>query len=230
MPILTPEQLASVRTLLMDGVDATGGIIIFPEGTRYTPAKRERILNKLEELGQTDVLEWARGYRHVLPPRTAGPLALFDRAVQADADIVFCAHTGLERSSSFKDTFNGSLVGATVLGSFRIDPVPEGEDGAGELGDLLPDPHAADPAEEAGEAVRRSSVLAALRALPELERRILELRFGFDGEQQSLDAIAREIGMSRERVRHLEQQALAQLAGELEGVIRATGDELASAA
>jgi 1-acyl-sn-glycerol-3-phosphate acyltransferase len=99
---------------LMDGVRNDGGVIIFPEGTRYTPSKRERILRKLAELDQEDVLEWAQRYRHVLPPRTAGPLALFRRAEETNADIVFCAHTGLEKSSSFTDSFNGSLVGTDV--------------------------------------------------------------------------------------------------------------------
>jgi RNA polymerase primary sigma factor len=105
-----------------------------------------------------------------------------------------------------------------------------GDDGDGELGDLFADPGAADPAEEAGDAVRRSSVRVALRALPENERRVLELRFGFEGEQQTLDAIAQELGLSRERIRQLEQAGLARLTGELEGVVSATADELSSSA
>ena len=105
-----------------------------------------------------------------------------------------------------------------------------GDDGDGELGDLLADPDALDPAEEAGEALRQRSVRSALQTLPARERRLLELRFGFEGEQQSLDAIARELGVSRERVRQLERQALAQIADELDGVIAATDDELAGAA
>jgi RNA polymerase primary sigma factor len=105
-----------------------------------------------------------------------------------------------------------------------------GNDGDGELGDLFADPAASDPAEEAGEILRREAVRTALRALPELERRVLELRFGFDGEQQSLEAIERELGISRERVRKLEREAFAQLAAELKGVVDATADELASAA
>jgi RNA polymerase sigma factor (sigma-70 family) len=52
--------------------------------------------------------------------------------------------------------------------------------------------------------------------LPERERRVLELRFGFDGEPTSLEAIGRELGISRERVRQLEEAAYAQLADELE--------------
>jgi RNA polymerase primary sigma factor len=105
-----------------------------------------------------------------------------------------------------------------------------GDDGDGELGDLFADPEAVDPAEEAGDAVRRGSVRAALQALPENERRVLELRFGFAGEQQTLDAIAQELGLSRERIRQLEQAGLAQLAGELEGIVNATADELSSSA
>jgi RNA polymerase primary sigma factor len=87
-----------------------------------------------------------------------------------------------------------------------------GSDGDGELGDLFADPSAADPAEEAGDALRRQEVRKALGKLPETERRILELRFGFDGEQASLEAIGRELKISRERVRQLERDALARLA------------------
>jgi RNA polymerase primary sigma factor len=105
-----------------------------------------------------------------------------------------------------------------------------GADGDGELGDLLADPEATDPVEEAGETLRRQAVRAALEGLPEVERRILELRFGFDGEQQSLEAIERELGISRERVRRLEREALAQLAAQLSGVVEASDDELADAA
>jgi RNA polymerase primary sigma factor len=105
-----------------------------------------------------------------------------------------------------------------------------GDEGGGELGDLFADPEALDPAEEAAGAVQRSRVRAALATLPEHERRVLELRFGFQGEQQSLDAVAHELGLSRERVRQLEQQALAELAGTLEGIVSATEDELSQAA
>jgi RNA polymerase primary sigma factor len=105
-----------------------------------------------------------------------------------------------------------------------------GEDGGAELGDLFADRDALDPAEEAGEAVRRQSVRTALRTLPEQERRVLELRFGFEGEQQTIDAIASEVGVSRERVRQLERQGLAELETKLRRVVEATGEELAESA
>ena len=105
-----------------------------------------------------------------------------------------------------------------------------GEDGDGELGELFADPASPDPAEEAGETLRREAVRAALRSLPELERRVLELRFGFDGEQQTLEAIERELGITRERVRKLEREGFARLEAQLKDVVDAATDELADAA
>jgi RNA polymerase primary sigma factor len=87
-----------------------------------------------------------------------------------------------------------------------------GADDEGELGDLFADREAADPFEEAEESLRRQSIRRALDALPERERRILELRFGFEGEPWTLEAIGHELDLTRERVRQLEGQALARLA------------------
>jgi RNA polymerase primary sigma factor len=87
-----------------------------------------------------------------------------------------------------------------------------GADDEGELGDLFADREAADPFDEAEESLRKQGVRRALDALPERERRILELRFGFDGEPWTLEAIGHELGLTRERVRQLEAQALARLA------------------
>ena len=105
-----------------------------------------------------------------------------------------------------------------------------GEDGDGELGDLFADPAAADPFEEAGDTMRHEAVRAALATLPEVERRVLELRFGFDGEQRSLEAIEHELGISRERVRKLERHGLTLLGNKLEGLVEAADEELAAAA
>jgi RNA polymerase primary sigma factor len=87
-----------------------------------------------------------------------------------------------------------------------------GADDEGELGDLFADREAADPFDEAEESLRKQGVRRALDALPERERRILELRFGFEGEPWTLEAIGHELGLTRERVRQLEAQALARLA------------------
>ncbi len=86
-----------------------------------------------------------------------------------------------------------------------------GADEESELGELLPDEEAVDPLDEAEEALRREGVRRALEDLPERERRILELRFGFQGDPWTLEAIGRELDLTRERVRQLEAQALARM-------------------
>jgi RNA polymerase primary sigma factor len=97
----------------------------------------------------------------------------------------------------------------------------------GEFLDLFSDPTALDPAEEAAAALERQTLRRALQDLPERERRLLELRFGLEGEPQSLESIGRELGITRERVRQLEGEALAKLGRELGGP---AGDDLARAA
>ena len=83
-----------------------------------------------------------------------------------------------------------------------------------ELGELIADP-AADPPEDEFERHRRiQSVREALSHLPERERVILERHFGLEGEPETLQAIGRELGLTRERVRQLEAHALATLSRE----------------
>ncbi len=105
-----------------------------------------------------------------------------------------------------------------------------GSDGEGELGDLFADPNSLDPENEAAEAIRARSVREAVRSLPERERRVLELRFGFDGEPTSLEQIGRELKISRERVRQVERDALAALETQLADVVAISGDDLVHAA
>jgi len=106
-------------------------------------------------------------------------------------------------------------------------PVGESE---GELGELFGDTEAVDPEASAVDALRGAAVREALEKLPERQRRIVELRFGFDGEPFSLEAIGRELGVTRERIRQLEREALERLEIELDGVVGATTEELAEAA
>ena len=107
---------------------------------------------------------------------------------------------------------------------------PVGDDADGELGDLVADPDVVDAVEQAGQILRDAGVRRAVAALPERERRVVELRFGFEGESLTLEAIGRELGLTRERVRQLEKSAFAKLAGNLEDVVTADGDDLADAA
>ena len=69
------------------------------------------------------------------------------------------------------------------------------------------------PEETAEVALRREGVRAALDCLPDREREVIALRFGLDdGEPETLEQIGRRVGLTRERVRQLEGQALRRLA------------------
>ncbi len=93
-----------------------------------------------------------------------------------------------------------------------------GSDADGELGDLFADETAVDPEEEASQSLRRQAVRDIVTQLPERERRVVELRFGLaDGETWALEAIGKELGLTRERVRQLESSALAKLQRGLAG-------------
>jgi RNA polymerase primary sigma factor len=98
-----------------------------------------------------------------------------------------------------------------------------------ELGDLFSDPLASDPEDQAVDSLRQLEVRRALSRLPERERRVLELRFGLDGDRQPLETIGKELGISRERVRQVEGEAMARLA-ELLGGAAVDDDELEQAA
>jgi RNA polymerase primary sigma factor len=92
---------------------------------------------------------------------------------------------------------------------------PIGSEEDGEFGDLFHDEAAADPENDAVDSLRRREVRDAIAQLPERERRIVELRFGIGGEPKALEAIGKELGITRERVRQLEADALGKLEREL---------------
>jgi RNA polymerase primary sigma factor len=80
-----------------------------------------------------------------------------------------------------------------------------------ELGDLLADDNAADPADEARASLAAADVRAALHRLPERERRVVELRFGFAGEERTREAIADELALTRDGVSRLMTRALRKM-------------------
>jgi RNA polymerase sigma factor (sigma-70 family) len=85
-------------------------------------------------------------------------------------------------------------------------------DGHSRLGDFLADRTAINPAEAVLAGELRGQLHDALHTLPPREASILQARFGLDGrEPRTLEAIGRELQLSRERVRQLEVKALAML-------------------
>jgi len=104
---------------------------------------------------------------------------------------------------------NNALLAASAAVSLNQ---TVGTDNGGELGDLFPDREAPDPFERAEESRRCQTVRDVRDALPKSEWRILELRFGFEGQPWTLEAIAHELNLTPERVRQLEHESLSRLA------------------
>jgi RNA polymerase sigma factor (sigma-70 family) len=89
---------------------------------------------------------------------------------------------------------------------------PIGEDGDATMGDLIADQGQVDPADTALEGDALSQIDAALNALDDRERIILVLRFGLGGQEpQTLEEIGAHFGLTRERIRQMQNRALAKL-------------------
>jgi RNA polymerase primary sigma factor len=82
------------------------------------------------------------------------------------------------------------------------------------VGDTLASPDATDPLNETVQRQLVGEVDSALDGLPERERRIMSMRFGlgeFTGKQHTLEEVAEKEGITRERVRQIEQKTLARM-------------------
>ena len=88
---------------------------------------------------------------------------------------------------------------------------PIGEEES-ELGDFVPDDLAESPFDTATLSLRREDVQRALDSLPDRERLVIELRFGLRGEQPyTLEEVGLEFGVTRERIRQIENNTLKKL-------------------
>lgn len=89
---------------------------------------------------------------------------------------------------------------------------PLGNEGEGLIGELLADETTAAPGEIASQRMMERDVLMALAALPERERKILRLRYGLeDGRRHTLEEVGVAFGITRERTRQIEADALRHL-------------------
>lgn len=143
------------------------------------------------------------------------------------------AHTGLTQQLGREPTFEeiaGELawsvqdvraaLEATPRMSYLETPLGD-EEGDRRYGDLLSDDYVppADDTVLAGQ--RKEQTHRVLQVLSPRERRILSLRFGFDGEEtRTLQQIGDEMGLSRERIRQLEAEALDKLCKAMETLAR----------
>ncbi len=106
------EEVASLAADLA----ADEGVLIYPEGTRFTTDRRARALSRLES-SHPDLYARASGWTSVLPPRIGGTTALL--SVTPPIDVVVAAHTGLDGFSHIRNILDGGLVGSTIRVRFE---------------------------------------------------------------------------------------------------------------
>jgi 1-acyl-sn-glycerol-3-phosphate acyltransferase len=101
-------ELRSIAAL-GENLDENEGVLIYPEGTRFTAGRRARALERLAAT-RPDLLERASALRHVLPPRLGGVLTLLG----SGHDVLLCAHEGLGGFARLNDLWSGAIVGTVV--------------------------------------------------------------------------------------------------------------------
>jgi len=87
------------------------GLLIYPEGTRWTPEKLARAKEIIAER-QPEVAPLANRLRYLLPPRLGGTVTLLEAA--RGTDVVICGHVGLDGFQYISDIWSGGLVGTAI--------------------------------------------------------------------------------------------------------------------
>ncbi|MBS1250022.1 MAG: RNA polymerase sigma factor SigA [Chloroflexi bacterium] len=89
--------------------------------------------------------------------------------------------------------------------------MPTGKEDDAQLGDFIPDNESVSPEEEASSSLFNEHIQEALAELPPREMRILEMRYGLNCERLTLNEVGQKMGVTRERIRQIEAQALRRL-------------------
>ena len=90
--------------------------------------------------------------------------------------------------------------------------MPVDDEGESELGDFIEDGDISTPADDVSASMLQQELQEMLQDLPPRAVRILKLRYGLvDGETYTLEEVGRKLGVTRERVRQIEAQALSRL-------------------
>jgi RNA polymerase primary sigma factor len=91
---------------------------------------------------------------------------------------------------------------------------PVGDEDDSELGDFVADDNVESPFETASDNLQREDVQRALAVLPRRDREVLELRYGLNGRKpMTLEEVGDAFGVTRERIRQIENNTLKRLKG-----------------
>ncbi len=163
---------------------------------------RQAIQRGLANQGRTIRIPVHIGQRERKIARVERELAVQLERAPTDEEVAKAADVTLKELEETRD------AARTVTSLDR--PVGEDEDTA--FGDLFASDEA-EPSEEVEIALREEAVRSALENLPEQERRVIQLRYGINGDNPTpLREAGKQLGLSPERVRRIEHKALERLA------------------
>jgi 1-acyl-sn-glycerol-3-phosphate acyltransferase len=117
----TAAEVERMRDLTLN-MTSRDGLLIYPEGTRWTAEKLARAKQIIAER-QPDIAPLAARLQNLLPPRLGGTIELLESA--RDADVVIFGHVGLDGFEYISDIWAGGLVGTTVRLKFWRFPAAE---------------------------------------------------------------------------------------------------------
>ena len=167
---------------------------------------------------------WVRQAMQQLVAEVRRPVVLSDRALRQLARVKDARREHVQSEST--EPTNDELAERTGLAVeqvqrlIAIDRTPRGleeplgaagDDGAGTIGDTVADPTAEDPYERVIGKLSSEQVKSLPESLSERERAIICARYGIGCDAKTLREIADGVGLSAERVRQIEERALAKL-------------------
>ncbi len=113
---MTAKATAQLSRLAAE-MGAEEGILIFPEGTRFTTKKKQQLLRRFKD--DQEAVSRIESFHQVLPPKHAGVEAIAKAC--PDAAWVLMGHRGVDKATTFKEFAQGALLGATI--EAQIKPV-----------------------------------------------------------------------------------------------------------
>jgi len=194
-----------------------------------------------------DKFNWRRGYRfstyatHWIKQTILRSIANSGRSIRLPAYVVDTIgrvarvrgelELSLGRQPSRAELAHAACMSEAQLTDLLqsiVDPVsldaPIGEEGDRRLSEILPSDEYQSPSARVFRHAIHQELRSAVKCLSPREQDVLRLRFGLDGtEPHTLEAVGRELHITRERARQLELQALDKLRGHHAGAqLRAT--------
>jgi RNA polymerase primary sigma factor len=108
---------------------------------------------------------------------------------------------------------------------------PIGDDASERVSEVVADPNAAAPFDRLVQETDTALVREVLATLDQRENKILAMRFGLrDGRERTLEEVGEHLGVTRERIRQIQEQALRKLRAKMEERDRSTVEETAALA